>query len=984
MHPGWISPPQLGASKTLSSSNMGGPRRSDKKNEQKSGTSSGGTARKTKTALPKPTNSAMAAGTTSIFASGGRVSHSPPPVNSESSNPLTEVIESVVNVASNGTPTVSGVIVTETNANATEMIAEETIDLVNISSGSEANINTGGGNLSSPEDSEVVDNVPMDGIQEQNGTPVTVQTIDKSVITSNSNSLNMPVAINNSANEFLEFSTPTGEMNPTDSIQRGVLNLHDVRRNLANSNNMPSDGTNSFGATPVGASTGALPASIQRSSSMNDMIDGTGRKRHLHSENSTPNSDDSRSPHKAPYQRLQSERDKLVNELRKLQGEFNSYKDSVLNGTLLSHSGAIIDELKETQTRLQGAVDKNRELERDLKRNDEYYKEITSQLQEQINRLKLDNERINAQNRLLIAEVKKLSGRELEVTATHYNTRASNVDNTNNMGMVNTVINGRVVNPSPNTDNTLIASRLNSLRNSRPNEVGEAMHTVIPGLPQRNSRQNTFQRSVSAVSAVDSLAGGGAESVASGISDNLMSDSNQNNGEKGQSKRRKKKGSNKNSSNNENVRAQVDPSVESTRELIREILREAGLQLPSRGPSHNQSSGSAGANGVNGLSHGASYAQRLANSAQQTSNNGGRPLSAVNAGRSNDAGRQVTGKGFDYSVASFPPINSRGVRRSQVPSNLSQARPVNNASLKNTVKFVYRPLPDESGKIERVSVQLQKQGIKSIDYGVRTFQQLPDGALSVVFESKEHYDKFNAMISEKRLKVLTNQPVVNPFEFRIHRLSASILPSQIKEAILRQYSVQAIEVTIQQYRDVRFKGTNFAVVRCTRELFEKARDYSSISIGWEKYRIDTSPLPMRCRSCGLLGHTTKRCDALKIPDEIKNKLNNENSVADITEAPFCVDCSYQNFLNRGNRFYTVRSTDHNRNTNECKTYAVLRRRRFRAFRDVPIPGETLNTEGLVGDGNDLVSTDIEMDTQNVATGPIAQSQLINDHGATSN
>lgn len=75
---------------------------------------------------------------------------------------------------------------------------------------------------------------------------------------------------------------------------------------------------------------------------------------------------------------------------------------------------------------------------------------------------------------------------------------------------------------------------------------------------------------------------------------------------------------------------------------------------------------------------------------------------------------------------------------------------------------------------------------------------------------------------------------------------------------------------------------------------------------------------------------------MEIPAAIKEKLQLENSASAITEAPSCADCMMQNHLNKSNRRYVVRPTDHLRYSAECKTFVVLSRRKFRSFRDDPV------------------------------------------------
>lgn len=254
-------------------------------------------------------------------------------------------------------------------------------------------------------------------------------------------------------------------------------------------------------------------------------------------------------------------------------------------------------------------------------------------------------------------------------------------------------------------------------------------------------------------------------------------------------------------------------------------------------------------------------------------------------------------------------------------------------------KYVYRPSQDSDGNFVKVALQLKNLGFKASLYGVKGFQSLSDGAISITFENEDGHSRFNEELKAKKANIDWGMPAANPYEFRIHRLDPGLLPSTISSEIERRTGIEPIEVRIYQYSDQRYKGTNFSIIRCGRVLFDRVRNLSSISIGWEKYRVDTAPLPLKCKSCGLLGHTRKKCQIETVPVEIREKLHVPTVQADPTQKLECPDCVLQNHLNKNNNRYVVRATDHSRLSEGCKTFLVQRRRRFRNFSDISLQSE---------------------------------------------
>ena len=66
---------------------------------------------------------------------------------------------------------------------------------------------------------------------------------------------------------------------------------------------------------------------------------------------------------------------------------------------------------------------------------------------------------------------------------------------------------------------------------------------------------------------------------------------------------------------------------------------------------------------------------------------------------------------------------------------------------------------------------------------------------------------------------------------------------------------------------------------------------------WQTYPIDTTLLPIKCHSCGNIGHTAKYC--IPAPPEIY-----EDDIG------HCKSCIYANWINEGKSTYKTRTTDH--------------------------------------------------------------------------
>lgn len=235
-----------------------------------------------------------------------------------------------------------------------------------------------------------------------------------------------------------------------------------------------------------------------------------------------------------------------------------------------------------------------------------------------------------------------------------------------------------------------------------------------------------------------------------------------------------------------------------------------------------------------------------------------------------------------------------------------------------------------------VVLQLQRLGIKGSAFGVVNYQPLYDGALSITFSSDTNKVNFEKEIVSKGANIQLPNLTVVPYEARIHRISKDVDREFIQEEITRQVGIAPVKVEKFPYKDLKYQNQCFAVVTCTSELYFSLRRIGRINIGWEKHRVDTMPLPLKCKNCGLLGHTSKRCAENSIPLAIKNKVVPSATAAANANVPLeCADCLAQNHLNKKDPRYVNRPTDHRPLSLECKTYIKMCRRKLKFLGDVP-------------------------------------------------
>lgn len=637
------------------------------------------------------------------------------------------------------------------------------------------------------------------------------------------------------------------------------------------------------------------------------------------------------------YSKIQSELAKTRDQLEKVTLEFVKYKESVTDGTLLCAATLREKEAKELRQKLQGAAavfkEKETLMEKRLLQEQEYYNEIVGQLQSQIDELK-------SQNKKLIDKIDNLINKGNSGISPVLN------ENVNQSLPAISALSGELL----NNDREIYSGEIpNALAGAVSVGVDKDQATLAPSPPR-------IDRSFCRVT--DGTNASATASRASGQTD-IVSNFNRNSNCNvfGSEQQR-------NNSRNKSKNSQVqDPAaalnIELTKQIIVEVLKECNLIPRSQQTKY-------------------SYNNVVVNNSNSNvdllSQKGTRPQvglpPAANAGPVTDkhsnfagvVGRRPQNQNLNINDTTvFPQLGALGGRRgrqarayeapSRVPPNPNFRQPrlnQSNSKAAATRKYVYRPLENQQGSRTPVAMQLQALGIKSSPFGVVNYQPLYDGSLSISFSSEENRKKFESELQVKGAAVVIPSLNTVPFEVRIHRLDLSLDPASIEEEVIRQMGIKPLKVELFPYKDTRYVSKfAFAVITCTSELYSKFREVGRLNVGWARHRVDTLPLPLKCKVCGLLGHSAKRCASNEIPSAIKNKLGASAQLRE-NEQVECVDCLAQNHINRKDPKYVARKTDHKRMSLECKTYKKMCWRKLKFMGDLNLG---VHTEANMHIGN---------------------------------
>ena len=221
---------------------------------------------------------------------------------------------------------------------------------------------------------------------------------------------------------------------------------------------------------------------------------------------------------------------------------------------------------------------------------------------------------------------------------------------------------------------------------------------------------------------------------------------------------------------------------------------------------------------------------------------------------------------------------------------------------------------------------LQDNGVRARTAGILNVVEFGGGSALVVVE-KSKAEALRQRLPSLHLKA-KEKPALRKCSFRIHDVPIGESEEDIMEDLEARLRAAPSKVIKVPYRGKPDSGTVMVVVECDRELFDLVTGRTSIPIGYQRYRIDTSLQIMRCRDCGLYGHTRNHCPGLSV--ELKRLQSSSNKA--------CLDCAAYNEKTKaaGLPRSRLRRTDHQPGDAACRTFGILVRK-FRLARRTDPP-----------------------------------------------
>lgn len=293
--------------------------------------------------------------------------------------------------------------------------------------------------------------------------------------------------------------------------------------------------------------------------------------------------------------------------------------------------------------------------------------------------------------------------------------------------------------------------------------------------------------------------------------------------------------------------------------------------------------------------------------------------------RSRNGRNRIASNADSQSSASNSVFSSLGIpnESSKVPENKRWIqRSINGLKTRKISKVVLRSRV-KPGTVAVVPLlhQVRAAKIEKDKYGIINFSEMNDGSVAFTFKSLENQKLFIQELLNKNIDFIVPIDDDRRYETRIHRLPEGATIDEISRKIdvLIPNSLHEFNVEIFPYKNEKYRGENLAILKSTLKVYEALLRIPKITLDWRMCRVDTSPIPLKCKECGIMGHTKARCRESAIPESIRNTPNE------------CTDCLVQNYINSKNKYYKVRDTKHQGNTNECKTYLAFTHCRLKGY-----------------------------------------------------
>lgn len=253
---------------------------------------------------------------------------------------------------------------------------------------------------------------------------------------------------------------------------------------------------------------------------------------------------------------------------------------------------------------------------------------------------------------------------------------------------------------------------------------------------------------------------------------------------------------------------------------------------------------------------------------------------------------------------------------SKQPTKRNATRPtVASTPLRQGVKKTYASVLVHTNVPNKNPLDLLRQTQPNPDeLGVKDWKKFSRNSAILAFQNKEKADEFNKKASQLGIAVKVQSK--KPYELRIHRLPMDTTEIYLKSQLL-EFTGENVTVKIIKYKTI--DDSLLGIIECSKMAFDKLRTVKYLSIRWEKCPIDTKPILMKCKTCGLLGHTPKNCQGpINIDPE--------------HDGPVCPNCYQFNKLcqQNGRPKNHWRSTNHDINYVKCPTRKAYLRKYINA------------------------------------------------------